>query len=134
MRSATVELSSTQILNSNTTPVEILPAPGPGKYLILFATFSKLHFGTAPYNLFAAPVASIGPTINNHEITAASQSQMASAADNIEELNHGVIGVPAGPAADFENQAAAFYTPVLNPYGGDGTLTLTIWYEIVPKG
>lgn len=44
-----LSLSSAQILALNTTPVELLPAPGSGKAINILSAVGQMHFLTAAY-------------------------------------------------------------------------------------
>jgi hypothetical protein len=44
---ASVALSSAQILAADTVPVAVVPAPGPGRTCYILFTFYELAFGTA---------------------------------------------------------------------------------------
>jgi hypothetical protein len=45
-----VTLSAAQILSSNTSPVELLPAPGVGKVILVFDIIAFYDYGTTTYN------------------------------------------------------------------------------------
>jgi hypothetical protein len=46
---ATVTLTSAQLKALNTTPVQIIPAPGAGKVIALLGGFAQYNFGTVAY-------------------------------------------------------------------------------------
>jgi hypothetical protein len=49
VQSATVSLTSAQILALTTTPIQIIPAPGAGKMILMQGGYYESTFGTTPY-------------------------------------------------------------------------------------
>lgn len=129
MQQVTKTITSAQILASFTAPIALVPAPGAGIALEPIAVAVKLHFGTAAYVGANNLVASVGAPANGHSIEACSSTTLDAAVDTIEENVGATQTTPAGPAADFENQPINLSTLTANPTVGDGTLTVTVFYN-----
>lgn len=123
LQSATVTLTSAEILALVETPVELVASPGAGHWLLVFKVVTSLGFGTVPYAIVDG-----SPSI----------------------VYQGGIGLVADVAVLVGSQSiTATYTPDLtgqdlpddlpiiirggdsNLIDGDSTLTVTVWYEDV---
>jgi|TARA_R100000455_G_C6236466_1_gene96618 hypothetical protein len=68
-----VTLTPEQILNLHTTPVDLIPAPGPGKIINLINLISHYEFNTTPYTVSSASQVRVkfeGQTVNNVTVLA----------------------------------------------------------------
>ena len=122
VKSVKVSLSSSQILNLFTTPIEVVPAV-PGKVLILRQIFQKYTHVSTAYTVAGNFRIGLGdPNFAPVSFSASIQS-----ADNSESLN------PIAPSSSTSGGTYINLPLVLgcltsNPTGGDGTLDLYITY------
>lgn len=129
MQQRTITLTSAQILALNATPIEIVPAPGAGIYLTPVAVSSVLHFGSVGYANGSQVNCYVGALGNGNFIKAATAAHINSGANDIEQLIGDPLTGTPDAQANIENQnlrleaaGAAFIT-------GDGTLTVTVYYN-----
>jgi hypothetical protein len=121
IQSATVTLSSAQLLDLHNTEVTIVPSPGAGHYLVLHRVSSYYTFGSVEYS--GDP-----PLLRNGD------GQRATITSDISLSNDSVY--ETAPANDYLSDGAgvvdrAATAYVLTPItDGDGTLTVTVWYSV----
>jgi hypothetical protein len=122
------ELSSAQILALYDTPVELIPAPGPGKVILLqYEAFSVFTFNTTPYT---APSSAL---FVNYEGRGSATNLLSAglglpAEDAVLLLQQGAVSVPL---SECENKACVVAMSFANPTDGDGTLTIMLTYHII---
>jgi hypothetical protein len=126
--SATVTLTSAQILALFTTPVQLVAAPGPG--LAIVPTFALLNYiaGSAAYsnNLlnigYGSPstVVAFGGGFTNQLVSPTNNATFRASSLNTGNSS-GIINLPL-----------QIQTPVSNPTGGNGTMSVTLWYYVLP--
>lgn len=127
---ATITLTSAQILALSVTPVEIVAAPPPGSAINVVGYTAKLHFGTVAYLDGNELVFAWGDPANNDAMAAVTSALVTSGADNTQ------IGQPPNRfgmtdiSPNIDGQALSLFNPA-TPYDtGDGTLTVTVIYVI----
>lgn len=118
----TKTFTSAQILQSNTTPLEIVPAQGPGKIIVPLLFITRLKFGTIAY----ATNTSMQYRINN--ISISGLAMILSAAVN--RLRMKAMPDTTVDTTDLANQPLMLQTDTGNPTAGDGTLEVTVIYTI----
>lgn len=114
-----VSLTAAQILASHTTPIQLIPSPGAGKFIQPITMTSNFKFNTSPYTDNTVLRAYIGTVADNavasvaiSDSTTILQTQTASNAT-----------ITANTALMLAQQNA-------NPVGGDSPLDLYITYKI----
>src|SRR5580698_5203517 len=135
----TVTVTSAQLLNLSTAPVEILPPPGVGFQYFFAGAFYSYRFGTVPYDgdNSSNPQLFLGPLANNVsfdgagltallELTVDSNESGIGTAEQTWTTNATVFG--AGPTA---NQGVYLGVQTGNLTTGDGTLVVTVFYAVV---
>lgn len=73
-----INISSSQLLNMNTTPIELLPAPGSGKYYDIDVAIFETYYNTTQYNVsgpvdmvpYLFPLYMVGPGAYDDHIPA----------------------------------------------------------------
>lgn len=126
--SATVILTSAQILVLFTTPVQLVAAPGPG--LAIVPTFALLNYiaGSAAYTTATLSIVYGSPStvVAFSNFTSQLSSSTSNASYKASSLNignsSGIINLP------LQIQAIGG----INPAGGNGTVSVTLWYYVVP--
>lgn len=118
-----VSLSSAQILSAFTTPIEIIPAPGAGKFIAPLNISIKYNFVTAAYdtNMDVAFKIGTGEIIDTNDILNSGSNTLF----NIVITNY------YGTLSNIENQNMVFTVPVGNPTFGDSTLDVYVTYQII---
>lgn len=118
-------ITSPQILNSNSTPVPLLPAPGFGKVIVVQTSFARYNFLTTPYtsshNFGLAYTEAVA-------VSYSISSTLISQGTNQEAI---MSAVPTAEQISIENTGLSFFTNAANPTLGDGTLDLFVIYQIV---
>lgn len=124
-----VNISSAQILSMGTSPIELLPAPGAGKYYDWYAIF-EYNYGTAAYTNSALAVDFTDDYIMIENIINASEDKYAKAF--IVPYNN--ISGEMRSFAYSLNKAITFTSYEGNPTDGDGTLRAIIYHKTITFG
>jgi hypothetical protein len=123
VKTARVVLSSSQILNGFTTPVQVIAAPGAGKFIQLMEVAQIYYFGTTAY------LTNTNGNLDYNGSTTMFQSMnFSGVANSVSMRLHNQIG----PATSvIENTAITWFVSGGNPTAGDGTIELDITYRII---
>jgi hypothetical protein len=123
VRKATVTLSSADILDLHNTPVEVVAAPGAGRFLVPHLVIASTSGGTTPYTV---------PDAVSIQVGDASWVEVSSLFSVVtgEQVATFIPAAVTFAAADVENRSIAILATDDNPTDGDGTLTVTVWYSI----
>lgn len=120
-----VSISSAQILNSFTSPVQLIAAPGANKAIKVFSAVLVWTYGTAAYITNTnARVSYQSSLANITESTGISVSQDSIAIPRLANLG-------AANRSAISNNSVVFHTLVGNPTTGDSTLEIIIDYAII---
>jgi hypothetical protein len=123
IRKATVTLSSADILDLHNTPIELVAAPGAGRFLVPHLIVARTSGGTTPYTVpYTVPI----------QVGDASWVEVSSLFSVVtgEQVATFIPAAVTFATADVENGAMTIYSSDDNPTDGDGTLTVTVWYSI----
>jgi hypothetical protein len=124
---ASISLTPAQILNLFTTPVTIIPAPGPGLSIVPLFVVQQYDFGGIAYgnlgNILQLAIGSILTTLQQIASPATSNQYSVKTSGNFSNMN-----------AQTVNQPAVLQYTVSNYTLGNGSLTITVYYLIVPTG
>ena len=134
MLQRTVTISSAELLDLVANPVEVIPAPGAGNYIVLDLISCSYHFNSVAYDITAGGTLGfwLGNTFDK-ELAALNLALVLDAvADMVGEYNAAPTG-PVDTPNKFENKAI-FISPDngLDYEDGNGTLTITMNYTIHP--
>lgn len=125
LKEITVVLSSAEILNLFTTPVELIPAQGAGTIIEVVGGFVALDYGTAAYvSGGAVSIRDAGTTQSFMDINA---SVVQDTADVIQTLASFAPKVTENTAVEVTNDTGAFTT-------GDGELKIKLIYRVHATG
>ncbi len=118
-----IRLTSAQILAAETTPVVILPAPGPGKKIVPIRAIIDGEGGT--------PYVNTGNVFVDFESAPTNGifNGLASVLDSADPIS--VLSVVDGQANLAENEALVFQGTGLGTTTGDFDVTIQIEYEII---
>lgn len=124
--SIAVDITSAEILASNTTPVTLIPAPAAGFFLDIISVTGKVSYGTTPYatnttNLFQMGGTNSAPFITTKLLTATTNSFFKLQPQTLTGSTHYKEQSP------FE-----FLTNVGDPTAGDSDFKIYISYRVVP--
>ena len=113
---AVVEVSSAEILALNSSPKEIVPAPGADKVLDILSIVVELDYGTTPYATNTSGQFNFGGAGNF-------TLDLSFSADGILKL------IPQAEVAA-ANTALVLTEPSGDPTAGDSTLTVHVLYAV----
>ncbi len=136
---STIELSPAQMLALDTTPIEVVPAQGTGKSILVVSAWMKLFFNSVPYDFPSGTEFGLSPMPfdypNNYYFT---QSQFITSPTSIESSsdiwflsNTGNLNTWT-TAPLLENMPLSLYSseaPV--SLDGDSTIQLKVYYRII---
>jgi hypothetical protein len=126
----TVEISSTELLNSNITPIEIVPAPGAGFVIVALAISAKTHFETTPYNFADYFDLCYGSLVGRIPVAPDIQGMLQASSDKFSAKGPGTQGGD-GDLSAYENLPINLSSSDAVT-DGDGTLSITVQYAIIP--
>ncbi|MDE2095809.1 MAG: hypothetical protein KGL39_01030 [Patescibacteria group bacterium] len=122
---ATVTVSSAQLLSLPSTPVTIVAAPGADTYNIITSVAAKYNFGTTAYTVSgASPL-----TLKRAGVQCFDDlSVMITSASNMVDISQSANNVYGAPAT-YANAPIVLTCPNTGTIsGGDGTLTIVVNY------
>jgi hypothetical protein len=128
-------ISSTQILNSYTSPDTLIAAPGAGYSINVNAVRYYYAYNTAAYTIASTADIFEGDTINpisknlNTTLKTAASPVYGYSTIGINP-NSSPIGLPLNQAISFDNKPLRFYSRTSNPTGGSGYVIVYIDYTI----
>ncbi len=121
-----VTLTSAQLLSINTSPVDIIPAPGAGKIILVNKLFYKFDYQTTPYNTNAELRFRFGTSGANYINT----NIILTATDSATKFSQVSGYFTADPdLANQENKKLQAIVPSGDPLDGDSDLTIWIYYQ-----
>lgn len=129
-----VNISSAQILAMGSTPIELLPAPGAGKYYE-FSGFCELQYGTTPYTfandalMFGGSDSYAGTLVDNQFLSQTSNKYVKFG--NTDSFRVGITGMTNNVVSSFGSMNESIILTSYNgadPTDGDGTLRVIITY------
>lgn len=125
---ATVNLTAANLTAMNGAPVQVLPAPGAGKMIVVDAAVLQFKPGATQFTGGGAVVLQYGGagTIAATSTVAAAQITSANPSNNV-MVGVAASGVPTNVPLNISNATAAFAT-------GNGSVVLTVFYHVVTLG
>lgn len=128
-----IVVSSAHLLSLFSSPVEIIPAPGAGKMVIIVASFYGLIFGTAQYIVtgsFAPALFYTSSAGNPADVAPAQGTVLQGSASAVQLISGQFVNSLVSGTADFENQPVVL-TQDADMTDGDGTGSITVLYSII---
>ena len=126
IKQISITLSSAQILSIYSTPIEIIPAPGNGKFIEIMSASCKVDFNTTPYSanlLHLITDTATEPQFRNVKILTATGSVIWKFGE-----------ITANDAADtqiIENKGIYVTSVSSDPVDGDSSITIYVCYREV---
>jgi len=114
-----IEVSSAEILAINTSPKQLVAAPGAGKVLILQHIVVYYHFSVAAY--------ATNTNIDIRNTTGTNYLQDLHSIIN--EIADRIVETGRQYPPLIVNEPLILTEPTGNPTGGSGTLTIYLWYK-----
>ena len=131
LRKAVVSISSAQILAMNVTPVVVIPAPGPGLVIVPITAYIVYNFKTTAYASAASNwLTTFNGNVGNLALSTQSINVVLTAGTS--EVRQGFT-----QGSSILTFASCVNLPVTVSLSsaatlGDGTITFTIYYDVVP--
>lgn len=129
-------LTSAQIKNLSTTPIELVPAPGAGKYIMPISFVIKLNYGSNPFTIAGAnPYIDFDNGDLEYLSWASFNWTFLTSTDNDINNSYTIAGSITGrPSSDLMNKRLIIYNAGTNVGGNatnDSTLDILIAYYII---
>lgn len=116
-----VSLTSTQILNLSTTPIELVPAPTIGQFISVISITASYNFVSLEYNTYTTLIAKIGTSSGTLFIDTDMLNSTESFIETFVPVQSTILA----------NTALILTTVAGNPLGGNSTLDVYITYNIM---
>lgn len=130
LRAVSVDITSAQLLALFTTPIEIVAAPDSG-FMLEFVSATVIYkAGATPYTIGSATNLAVKYTDGSGTTVSATQAVTGM----IDQATNQIRMIP-GVATAFTPATAAKFVLTLagaNPSAGDGTLTVKVFYRVLP--
>lgn len=122
VKTVKVTLTSAQILSSNTTPIQLIAAPGAGKMIMVLSFAGNLTYNTATYATNTSGQLVQGATlVRTFSLAFTTSGQIYLAPSS----------PPLALSSTLENQSISFSTQTGDPTAGDGTIDLHLTYTVI---
>lgn len=128
IQTAQVSLSSSQILNLNTTPVTLVAAPGSGKLIQVISAIWDYTFVSTAYSNTAVSIYCNTNSVN--PICTFVGGVLISTSSIIKDASWPATNVQGGTLID---NAPIIISGGVNPTTGDGTAKVTLLYKIITR-
>jgi hypothetical protein len=130
MQSATVSLSSAQLLALNSSPVTIVPAPGAGNVILVLGIVEEFTAGADAYTDSGGETGLYFSSLAFGSIDGQNLGQAC--IGNVTGVGAGINALEPilFATADIVNQGIVAYSPTANMTGGDGTAKITVYYLV----
>jgi hypothetical protein len=125
VKQATVAVSTSQIENLHSAPVQLLPAPGAGKMIVVLSSVIEYVHGSTPFTVDGTATLAIpfgGLTANQTGFLDQSSNQVYVVAAG----GNGNFTAQVNQPVNLSNGSAA------EASAGDGSLSVTVTYMVVP--
>lgn len=127
--SASVTLTSAQVLAIFTTPVTVVPAPGAGLAIVPIIAIYDYVAGTTPYTDGGGSLRiNVGNVFGLAQLTTA--SFWTAASSRVSSVNAAIASVVQ--TTNLANGALTVSSSTANPTLGNGTVAVTVAYMVVP--
>jgi len=128
-----VEISSAEMLTLYDSSIELIPAPGVGKMVFIHQILVHYHYGTIPY-VSSYPVIVYNNDDNDPVNSSFNINLGSTSLDFIRDsfTNRSTTGAYYEDIETYDNKSILLYKSSPNPTSGDGTLTVNLWYRIIP--
>lgn len=127
---AHVNVTNPEVLLLNTTPVTVIPSPGPGRTVVVLGAYARTNNVSIPY-VYPSSIFlqyALGPIVIANDLGDMLASPTAQ--------NGAFVGLSGGAQPigdlDYQDQAIIFDALVGNPTLGDGDIDIWLVYQIVP--
>ena len=124
LQSASVDLNSTQILSSNSAPIELIAAPGANKVIFVHSYYQALDFGTVAY------ATNTDMRIKYTDASGQNISLTLNLANGADLYRIAEGSGNSGTTAPI-NEPIVIATTTGNPTAGDGTVKYRVTYSII---
>ncbi len=125
--SVQINLSSAQILALNSTPVQVIAAPGAGKVISALSFVIDYTYGTTTYSAVTMVFSEVGgattPIASNSIIIPRTSSTLIQVTPLAAVTSNAFLG----------DNAPIMVTAASNPTTGDGTMKITALYKIITR-
>jgi hypothetical protein len=128
IKTVKVSLSSAQILDSNTTPIELIAAPGAGLAIIPISVVVKYTYITAAYATNTSP-SIFFDTLDIEDNNFIDLGSMLTQTANKSAIK--IVQSANGENSVIANKALMWAIETGNPTAGDGTIDLYITYQVI---
>lgn len=119
---ADITLSSSQVLNANTTPPDIIAAPGAGKIIVPISFTISIDFNTAAY----ATNTNFRFEINGEDVSGTISGVLNTTVDRVANK----FPVDMNITTDLINYPLKFKVLTGNPTGGNSQVRVTVIYQV----
>lgn len=118
--STTVVIPTASVLTANSSPYELIPAPGAGRYIVILSTFMSIDYAGTPYATNTNTFVRIGTTA------------IAGGAITINNTADKAAAYPMAVTNSIPiNQNCNFFVQSGNPTDGNSDIKITLIYKIL---
>jgi hypothetical protein len=132
VQTATVTLTSAQLRALHSTPVQLIPAPGSGQMVAPISVVFQYKAGASPYTITGGGRVAVYLGAPNNLVTQVDAARFLDQTTSQVFMSEGIGGIGSSQQGAVENASVMVENDSTTEWtGGDGTVTISVYYTVV---